>query len=232
MITFILAEAELELIPPKIASHPAVVSHSKKQQKKATSLLLDASFHHSAMRKLSDGRRRGRPDIVHIFLLNVLESIANKNGLIKEIIIHTRNDDVIYVNPETRIMRNYTRFIGLMEQLFQKDVITTNDKVLLSLKRQLSLSDLLTMHDKEYRICFSDPGKQVSLFSYYTDLKGQNKNDILCLIGGFPSGYFHSDFKNGIDDEVSIYPEPLTAWTVANEALVSYQHVFSDETVL
>ena len=228
MISFILAEAELELIPQKIASHPAVVSHSKKQHKKATSLLLDASFHHSAMQKLPDGRRRGRPDIAHIFLLTVLESIANKKGLIKEIIIHTRNNDVIYINPETRIMRNYTRFIGLIEQLYQKEIISTDESVLLSLKKQISMSTLLSSYKKEYKICFSDNGKPVSLSSYFMDLKKQNINDMICFVGGFPSGTFHSDFIKEIDDEICIHPDPLTAWTVANEALVYYQYIFSD----
>jgi hypothetical protein len=64
------------------------------------------------MTNLSEGRRRGRPDMTHLFLLTALESIANKQGTVK-LIIHTRNDEMITVHPETRIMRNYERFLGL-----------------------------------------------------------------------------------------------------------------------
>ena len=226
MITLILAEAELELVPHTILSKPAIQAQSKKSHKKSSQMILDASFLHSAMRNLPDWRRRGRPDITHIFLLTVLESIANKNGLIKEIIIHTRNDEVITVNPETRIMRNYTRFIGLMEQLFVKERISTEEKSLISLKKHTSLPTLLTQYEKDHIICFSETGKMIIFPDYLLQLKENAVENIICIIGGFPSGMFHTDISSFIDDELCIYPEPITAWTTANEVLVHYQHIY------
>ena len=225
MISLILAEAELELIPKNIVSKPAIISQSKKHHKKASQMILDASFHHSAMRHLPDWRRRGRPDITHIFLLTVLESIANKKGLIKDIIIHTRNDDIIAVNPETRIMRNYTRFIGLMEQLFENEIISKEEKTLLSLKKNTSLVNLLKRYEKDYIICFSETGKKISMPDYFLDLKTNAVENIVCIIGGFPNGKFHTDLSSYINDEICIYPEAITAWTTANEVLVYYQHI-------
>jgi rRNA small subunit pseudouridine methyltransferase Nep1 len=225
MISLILAEAELELIPNKIFSKPAIVSQSKKHQKKSSQMILDASFHHSAMRSLPDWRRRGRPDIAHIFLLTVLESIANKKGLVKDIIIHTRNDEIIYINPETRIMRNYTRFIGLIEQLYQKEIIATEEKTLLSIKRNITLVELLKQYEKEHIICFSETGKKTSMHNYLLNVKADSIEDIVCIIGGFPMGTFHTNFSSYIYNEISIYPEPITAWTTANEVLVHYQYI-------
>jgi len=51
-----------------------------------------------------------------------------------KIIIHTRNNEAIYIHPQTRLMRNYTRFVGLMEQLFEKKNIQADDKTLFEIK--------------------------------------------------------------------------------------------------
>ena len=88
MISFVLAESELEMVPEKLLSHPAVVSSAKRRGKKPEEILLDSNFHHNALKGIEDGERRGRPDIAHVFLLVALESIANKRGLIKDVIIH------------------------------------------------------------------------------------------------------------------------------------------------
>src|SRR4030042_2871445 len=133
MLTIVLAESKLELIPNDILSHPAIASYAKQRNKKPKNLILDSSFHHSAMKDLPEGNRRGRPDIVHIFLLNSLESILNKKEKLK-IIVHTRNNEAIFIDSKTRIMRSYSRFIGLFEQLFEKRKIVAEEKILIELK--------------------------------------------------------------------------------------------------
>ncbi|RLF26910.1 MAG: 16S rRNA methyltransferase, partial [Thermoplasmata archaeon] len=143
MISFVLAESELEMVPEKLLSHPAVVSSAKRRGKKPEEILLDSNFHHNALKSIEDGERRGRPDIAHVFLLVALESIANKRGLIKDVIIHTRNDDVIYINPKTRIMRSYNRFVGLIEHLFTVSDKPDGNRQLLRLERNVSLESLI-----------------------------------------------------------------------------------------
>ncbi|MCD6236530.1 MAG: 16S rRNA methyltransferase [Thermoplasmata archaeon] len=215
MISFILAESELELIPEKLLSHPAVVSSAKRRGKKPAEILLDSNFHHNALRSIEDGERRGRPDIVHIFLLVVLESIANKRGLIKDIIVHTRNNDVIYVDTKTRIMRSYNRFVGLIEHLFT----TENDQQLLKLERGISLENLVKDLGADRVIVCAKDGKEVNVYSY---LEGVKDEDIIFIIGGFPKGNFNTDIEKIADELISIYDEPLTAWTVAGELLSVY----------
>ncbi|MEM2715900.1 MAG: 16S rRNA methyltransferase, partial [Candidatus Thermoplasmatota archaeon] len=70
--------------------------------------ILDSSIHYPYMKKMKDWQRRGRPDIIHMCLLIALESILNKEKMLR-IYIHTRNDEIIYINPDTRMVKNYNR---------------------------------------------------------------------------------------------------------------------------
>lgn len=175
MLTIILAESELELIPSNIIFHPAVSSYAKQRNKKPKNLILDSSFHHTALKDFPDGNRRGRPDIVHVFLLNTLESILNKKGKLK-IIIHTRNDQAIFVNPKTRIMRSYHRFIGLIEQLFEKRKITAQEDTLLELLENMPLEKIIKSENYDFIITFSENGKIVELYDYLLNLKNTYEN--------------------------------------------------------
>ena len=225
MLNIILAESELELIPNEIISNPLITSYSKQHNKKPNNIILDSNFHHRAMQKLQEGNRRGRPDIAHIFLLSALESIANKKRDLN-IIIHTRNNEAIYVNPETRIMRSFHRYIGLMEQLFEKNKIISEEKTLLELKKNKPLEKIIKELDYDYSIAFSQDAKIVKLPNYLKDLKKKNHKNILCIIGGFPSGDYHFNVSKHVDDTISIYNEMLTAWTVTNELIVNYENIY------
>jgi rRNA small subunit pseudouridine methyltransferase Nep1 len=225
MLTIILAESELELIPSQIMSYPAVTSYAKQRNKKPKGLILDSSFHHSAMKELPEGARRGRPDIVHIFLLNSLESILNKKGRLK-IIIHTRNNEAIFIDPKTRIMRSYNRFIGLFEQLFEKRKIVTEEKTLIELKENFSLEKIVENENHDFVITFSENGKIVELSDYLVNLKNKKIKNILCIIGGFPHGDFHSEISKYSDDVISIFEEKLNAWSVSNELITFFNNIF------
>lgn len=221
MLILVLAEAELELVPSKIWSHPVVVASAKRRERESKDILLDSNFHHAALKYLEDGYRRGRPDIVHLFLLVTLESIANKKGMVKTI-VHTRNDDVIYVDKKTRIMRSYNRFVGLMEQLFKEKAVPSEENPLLKLEERVSLEELVKREKPDRVVALSSNAREVQLYDYLKSFPKFCEEKFLFLIGGFPKG----DFKNPIDeiaDEViSIYKEQLSAWTVAGEILSLY----------
>ncbi|MCD6461758.1 MAG: 16S rRNA methyltransferase [Thermoplasmata archaeon] len=142
MIHIILGEAELELVPERIAGHPAVRKNAEKRGKRPTNTLLDSSLHHQAMKVLPDRTRRGRPDIVHYFLLLSLDSILNQHGLLR-VWVHTRNDELIRVDPETRIPRSGPRFVGLMESLFQNRAIPGKENPLLPMESGWTLEDVV-----------------------------------------------------------------------------------------
>jgi rRNA small subunit pseudouridine methyltransferase Nep1 len=221
MLTMILADAELEIMPAELCNHPAVIGYARQRGKQPRQILLDSNYHHAAMAHLSEGRRRGRPDITHLFLLTALESIVNKQGLLR-ILIHTRNDMVITVNPQTRIMRSYERFLGLMEQLFETHVVPKSEQPLLSLQENVSLSQAVKQQQADVVITLSKDGTAIKLPEYFRELQQQKKQHLLVLIGGFPSGKFHSDIKSIATESISLYPEMLPAWTVASEILVNY----------
>ena len=221
MLTLVLAEAEVELMPAELCSHPAVIAHARQRGKQPRQILLDSNYHHAAMNNLPEGRRRGRPDITHLFLLTALESIANKQEKL-QIFIHTRNDQVITVNPKTRIMRNYERFLGLLEQLFETRVVPDTIHPLLSLQENISLKQIIEQQQADSIAALSKDGKPVVLQHYFADLKKKNKHHLLFLIGGFPSGQFHTPLDTITNEVISLYHEMLSAWTVASELLVTY----------
>ena len=221
MLTLVLAEAEVELMPVELYSHPTVIAHARQRRKQPRQILLDSNYHHSAMTHLSEGRRRGRPDITHLFLLTALESIVNKQGQLN-ILIHTRHDKVITVNPKTRIMRNYERFLGLLEQLFEEHVVPDRKQPLLLLRENISLKQVIEQQQADFVVALSKDGKPVVLQQYFKKLKKQNTHHLLFLIGGFPSGQFHTDINTIATEVISLYPEMLPAWTVVSEILVNY----------
>lgn len=221
MLTLVLAEAELEPMPVELYRHPAVIAHARQRKKQPQQILLDSNYDHAAMTALSEGRRRGRPDITHLFLLTALESIVNKEGQL-QVLIHTRNDQVIIVSPQTRIMRNYDRFLGLMEQLFEKTVVPDDTHPLLVLEQHMTLKQVVEKQQAERVVVFSKEGTPVKLHEYMYELKKQKNRDLLCIIGGFPSGTFHTDLKTIATDVLSLYSEMLPAWTAASEILVTY----------
>jgi rRNA small subunit pseudouridine methyltransferase Nep1 len=224
MLTVVLAEAAVERVPTELLTHPAIIAYARQRGKPPACILLDSNYHHAAMDTLPEGRRRGRPDIAHLFLLTALESIVNKQGHLR-IIIHTRNNEQISVDPETRIMRNYERFLGLFEQLFETRTVPEKHP-LLTLKPDVPLSQIIKDSHADVVIAFSKEGKLIPLPQYFSELKKQKKRDLLCVVGGFPSGSFHTDLTAVTTECLSLYREMLPAWTVASEILVNYENVF------
>src|SRR6266511_5565948 len=141
MLTLVLADTELELVPVELQRHPSVRASARKRGRSPAAILLDSSFHHPALKKFPEGERRGRPDITHITLVVALDSILNLEGGLR-VFVHTRNDEAIQFAPETRIPKNYTRFVGLMEDLFEKGEVP-EENPLIHMDRGVSLESLL-----------------------------------------------------------------------------------------
>lgn len=217
-LTIILAESELERIPQSIFRHPQIKSYAKKRNDNASQLLLDATYHHAAMRELPEWSRRGRPDIVHRCVLYVLDSWANAQGLIK-IYVHTRNDEVIWINPKTRLPRQYNRFIGLIEQLFKEKEILTSDDILLTCSKK-SLKELLREQIGD-TILFWEQGQKYTIY----DIINSKKNlSFTIVLGGFPHGDFHQA-SSLIDQKISVEDAPFTASYLLAKTIINYEQV-------
>jgi len=219
MLTIVLADSELELVPPEIQHHPAIRSYAKKRGVSPTTILLDSSFHHPAMRRLDQGERRGRPDIIHLFMLLCLDSMLNAEGRLRAI-VHTRNNEMIVATPDTRIPKNYTRFVGLMEDLFENGRVPTEGTPLITLEGGKDLAAILGSIGGK-KVALDPGGKAVDMRRYLARKKG----DITMVVGGFPHGEYNSPVKELCDEAISIYPSPLKVWTVVAEVLVNYRNV-------
>ena len=218
MLDIILADAELELVPSSIAGHPACATHARRRNRRPAETLLDSTVHHPAMRRLPDGARRGRPDIVHFFLLTALDSILNLEGGLR-VTVHTRNDELIRPRPDTRLPKSQSRFYSLMEQLLLEGRVPGEGEPLITLERG-TLEKAVRDAGAERVVALSPKGRPVEPRLYFSRLR---RRSLACIIGGFPGGDFTSPVSELADELVSISAHVLKVWTVASEVLVSYR---------
>jgi rRNA small subunit pseudouridine methyltransferase Nep1 len=226
LLTFILAEAALGTVPENLWSHPAIRRQAKRQNKFPQQLLLDRSFHHSAMNQLVNNKKRGRPDITHFVLLEALGSPLNKENLL-QIYIHTYEDYVITVNPSTRLPRNCIRFNGLMEQLFQLRKVPSGGKTLLKLE-QKTMPQLIADIEPDYVLAFSKEGKPKTIQDAVWPLKLKHRPVV--IVGGFAHGHFLDTTSKLANEIVSVDVEMLEAWTIASRIIYEYEKSLSLHT--
>jgi len=147
----------------------------------------------------------------------VLDSVANQEGGVR-VLVHTRNDDLITVKPETRLPRNFGRFCGLMEGLFAKGAVP-EDVRLLTLEHGRTLASALEGLEGEV-VAFDLGGEAVELPGWLA-----SRRDLVAVIGAFPHGPFRSPVGSLCARVVSLHEKPLMAWTAASELLVAYRLV-------
>ncbi len=172
--------------------------------------------------RLPEYYKRGRPDLIHITLLSLLESPLNKKGLLR-LYVHTVNDIVIFIDPRIRLPKNYNRFVGLMEQLFKEGRVPPreSEKPLMIL-RNLSLRDLVRKISNNKPIILSEKGEKTRLRDLASYLVSNN-NPV--IIGGFQHGDFSDKTYKLTDKVYSIYEEPLPTWIVASHLVTLYEDV-------
>ena len=175
------------------------------------------------MKRLEQNAKRGRPDIVHFALLEALGSPLNKEGLL-QVFVHTLDDHVITVNPSARLPRNYNRFVGLLEQLFEFGRVPPKGTALLSLKRQ-TLTQLLQEVKPPYTVAFSRMGKAQTLEETTSKLSERKKSAV--LVGGFPQGHFSKATIKLADEVVCLDHDMLETWTVTSRVIYEYERALS-----
>ncbi|WP_455368917.1 hypothetical protein [[Eubacterium] cellulosolvens] len=219
MLTLILAESSIERIPKEIVNDPSILTDARRRRKKPEQLILDRSYHHKAINRLSNPEKRGRPDIIHITLLNCLGSPLNLTGKLTTY-VHTIEDLIIEISSRTRIPRNSERFKGIMEQLFETHSVPTNSKPLLQLRKS-SLKELIKKVSPSYVGTLTTQGKYESP-TKLGQLISNQKNPVL-IIGGFSKGHFSKETLKLSDQSISIFPKGLESWTVASRAIFAYE---------
>lgn len=222
MLCLVLAEAALELIPQEIKTHPNVVRSAARLGKLPQEILLDRTYHHKAMLTLPNHLRRGRPDIVHQALLLALDTPLNSEGLL-QIYVHTCNDQIIHVNPVTRLPRNYERFKGLLEQLLLYGKVPKKGSPLIHFEYG-HLSSIIQQRKPKAIFAFSKFGRFISPQCLYKDFTLDDV--ILAVIGAFPRGSLSSSLLNLTTDVIALDKESLTAGTVTSRLIYDYERIF------
>ena len=217
MLSVILAESSLELIPKSIQNHPSVVSHAKKLEKKPSEILLDNSWHFAAMKGIDNEHKRGRPDLVHLCLLEACTIPLYLENKIM-IYLHTIDDKVIFVGKGVRIPKSYHRFEGLIEKLYKEKTIESDGKILLELK-ELNFTKLLDHIKPKKVIGLSIEG----ISNSYQNIASIFDDNYSVVIGGFQKGHFSELVKNRIDELYCINKKSLEAHVVVGRTLYEYE---------
>ncbi len=217
MISLILAESGLELVPSNLQNHASVISHAEKLRKDPSEILLDNSWHFAAMKGIKDEIKRGRPDLVHFSILEATTIPLYKKNKIK-IYIHTIDDKVIYFGDNVNIPKSYHRFEGLIEKLFLEKTIEANGNVLLEIKEK-SFSDLIDEIKPSKVVGFSTKGKRNSFENTASEMSEE-----CCLVfGGFQKGHFSDSVQRRINQLISIEDSSLEAHVVVARMLYEYE---------
>lgn len=221
MLTILLVDAELELIPEDMQRDKSIAAQARKRRKSAGKILLDSNFMHTAIDRFYPGQsnRRGRPDIIHHFLTMALESILNKKGQLR-VWIHTRTDAIIEISPDIRLPKSYNRFVGLMEDLYEKKEIRAGESTLLKIHHG-SARDLTNLAGAKNLKVLSPTGERTGIRTFFSD----GVADQTVIMGGFSEGDYSSDIYP-LASAFSIFDEELTIWTVANELIAQYERDF------
>lgn len=218
---FILADSELELIPKEIVNERSILNNARARGKAPEKLLLDASHHHPAFARLPDSERRGRPDIVHFFLMLCIDSDLSLEGKLHAF-VHTRNNDVIAVKPETRLPPHYPRFVGLIESLYEQRVVPSRENALLELRNEVPLEVLVKALKPDEVLVLTPAELQTPLLETFAPLKDVER--VVVIIGGFSKGDFRSDLSKFKHTRVSLGPRLQKVWTVTYKVFSAIQY--------
>jgi rRNA small subunit pseudouridine methyltransferase Nep1 len=217
MISLIISESALELVPFELKDHPSVISHARKLGKYSSDILLDNSWHFAAMKGIKNEIKRGRPDLVHFSILEATTIplyLQNKLNLF----VHTIDDKVIHFGKNVHLPKSYHRFEGVIEKLYQEKKIMTKNELLLEIKEQ-TFSELIDEINPSKIIGFSTEGE----LSSYEKIASQISDDSCIVIGGFQKGHFSDSVQNTITDLFSIGNESFEGHIVTSRILYEYE---------
>jgi len=217
MISLVLAESALELVPLELQDHPSVLSHAQKLGKNPSEILLDNSWHFAAMKGINNEIKRGRPDLVHFSILEATTIPLYLQNKIK-IYIHTIDDKVIYIGENVHIPKSYHRFEGLIEKLFLEKTIRFDTSILLEIKEK-SFSELINEIKPSKIIGFSTKGE----LSSFEKISSEISDNTCLIIGGFQKGHFSESTKNKINHLFSVDNLSYEAHVVIARILYEYE---------
>ena len=217
MISLILSESALELVPYELQEHPSVISHAKKLGKHPSKILLDNSWHFAAMKGIKNEIKRGRPDLVHFSILEATTiPLYYQNKL--NLFVHTIDNKVIHFGKNVHIPKSYHRFQGVIEKLFQEKKVLSKNELLLEIKDQ-TFSELIHEINPSSVIGFSTSGQSSS----YQKIASEIPDNSCIVIGGFQKGHFSDSTQSEITNLYSIGNDSFEGHVIVSRILYEYE---------
>ena len=217
MISLILSESALELVPYELQEHPSVISHAKKLGKHPSEILLDNSWHFAAMKGIKNEIKRGRPDLVHFSILEATTiPLYYQNKL--NLFVHTIDNKVIHFGKNVHIPKSYHRFQGVIEKLFQEKKVLSKNELLLEIKDQ-TFSELIHEINPSNVIGFSTNGQSSS----YQKIASDIPDNSCIVIGGFQKGHFSDSTQSEITNLYSIGNDSFEGHVIVSRILYEYE---------
>ena len=217
MLSLIIAESSLELVPKELRRHPAVIASAKKFEKNPSEILLDNSWHFGAMKGIKNEFKRGRPDLVHFSLLEATSiPLYFENEI--TIYVHTIDDKVIFLGNDVRLPKSFHRFVGLIEKLYREKTIKADGNKLLELK-EMDFNSLIDKINPSKIIGLSTDGKS----STYPDVVSHLDDDVCLVVGGFQKGHFSDSVNDKIDELFSVDNNSLESHIILSRILYEYE---------
>jgi rRNA small subunit pseudouridine methyltransferase Nep1 len=229
LISLIIAEAALETVPKQIASHPAIKNQAQKLGRNPREILLDKSYHHSAMLRsgLESYWKRGRPDIIHFALMEALSTPLFLKNMLK-VYVHTVKNKLIVIGDNLRIPKSYFRFEGIMINLFKEKIITSpdGDNMLLELHDNITFEQFIINGVRPDKLIgLSSDGVKSSAEEIVSRNNIKNSNHIAFVVGGFPKGHFSEDTSRVFSYSFSINELELEAHVVIARILYECEKI-------
>ncbi len=224
MLHVILLDSALELVPSEISALKEIQRYASRKGKKPGEILLDQTHHGRSMTRLDEHRRRGRPDIVYLSLMTLLETPLCKEGHLS-VHIHCQDGRIIELDRSVRLPRNYDRFVGLFEQLLSEGAVPPDGPPLLRITGE-NLSQLLDrIHQKSgdiLSILAAEDGESTTIADFEAMLPSSVKTPVAIGIGAFPHGDMSSEIKSLFDRHLRLDSDMMMAWHVCAEAVWVY----------
>lgn len=217
MLTIVLGEAELELVPAPLQAAPSVKRRARERRRAPEHLLLDQAADHKAMGALPEGDRRGRPDITHLVVLLAHDSPLAARGQVR-VLVHTRHDELIRVRPDMRPPRAQATFYKLCEDLLRQGRVPL-EKPLMTVERGRSISDVLVTEARGPVVILSESGERARSPDFAR--LAREHPDVTLVLGGFPKGTWRSPPR--ADLSLRVADAPLTAASALVPVLAGFE---------
>ncbi|MEO9307733.1 Ribosomal RNA small subunit methyltransferase Nep1 [Nitrosotalea sinensis] len=217
MLSLVIIEAALELVPVELQRHNSVISHARRIGKRPAEILLDISWHFAAMKGIKNEIKRGRPDLIHFSLLEACSiPLYFENKL--NVFVHTIDDKVITLGQNVRLPKSYHRFTGLVEKLYATGKIIENENTLLEIE-SMNFGSLVKKINPTKTIALSSKG----IKSSYQKLSEEMCDDTCIVVGGFPKGQFFENNAQYFDKVLSVDKMALEAHIIISRVLYEYE---------